>query len=164
MPRQPQPNEPFEEPPFEEISGISRMHAQAMETMDDDMVWVGAGMHQVIVYTIGRKSGNEHKIVVPVWYDDDGHRIVVASYAGAEKHPHWYLNLSRQDGQPGGPGEGAGPRVLGRRADPRRLRLRHDLGRARRRPSVLRELPDPHRPPDPARSPGRTAGGLTTRA
>ena len=70
------------------------MHAQAMETMDDDMVWVGAGMHQVIVYTIGRKSGNEHKIVVPVWYDDDGHRIVVASYAGAEKHPHWYLNLA----------------------------------------------------------------------
>ena len=120
MPRQPQPNEPFEEPPFEEISGISRMHAQAMETMDDDMVWVGAGMHQVIVYTIGRKSGNEHKVVVPVWYDDDGHRIVVASYAGAEKHPHWYLNLADKDGEPRGPGEGAGPRVLGRRAGPRR--------------------------------------------
>ena len=100
MARQPQPNEPFEEPPFEEISGISRMHAQAMETMDDDMVWVGAGMHQVIVYTIGRKSGNEHKIVVPVWYDDDGHRIVVASYAGAEKHPHWYLNLADKAANP----------------------------------------------------------------
>ena len=162
MPRQPQPNEPFEEPPFEEISGISRMHAQAMETMDDDMVWVGAGMHQVIVYTIGRKSGNEHKIVVPVWYDDDGHRIVVASYAGAEKHPHWYLNLADKTAEPGGPGEGAGPRVLGRRADPRRLRLRRHLGRARRRPSVLRELPDPHRPPDPARPPGRAAAGLTS--
>jgi hypothetical protein len=77
MPREPQPNEPFEEPPFEQISGISRMHVQAMETMDADMVWVGAGMHQVIIYTIGRKSGNEHKVAVPVWYDDDGHRVVV---------------------------------------------------------------------------------------
>ena len=57
-------------------------------------------MHQVIVYTVGRKSGNEHKIVVPVWYDDDGHRIVVASYAGAEKHPHWYLNLSDKTANP----------------------------------------------------------------
>jgi deazaflavin-dependent oxidoreductase (nitroreductase family) len=100
MARQPQPNEPFEEPPFGEISGISRMHAQAMETMPDDMVWVGAGMHQVIVYTIGRKSGNEHKVVVPVWYDDDGHRIVVASYAGAPENPAWFLNLSDRDANP----------------------------------------------------------------
>jgi hypothetical protein len=70
------PNEPFEEPPFEEISGISRMRA-AMETMDDDVVWVGAGMPGDRLH-VGRER-NEHKIVVPVWYDDDGHRIVVAS-------------------------------------------------------------------------------------
>jgi deazaflavin-dependent oxidoreductase (nitroreductase family) len=100
MPREPQPNEPFEEPPFEQIAEISRMHAQAMETIDDDMVWVGAGMHQVVVYTIGRKSGKEHKVVVPVWYDDEGHRIVVASYAGAERHPHWYLNLADKRANP----------------------------------------------------------------
>ena len=100
MAREPQPNEPFEEPPFEQIPEISRIHAQAMESMDDDIVWQGAGMHQVIIYTIGRKSGNEHKVVVPVWFDDDGHRIVVASYAGAPRHPHWYVNLCDKDANP----------------------------------------------------------------
>lgn len=100
MPRDPQPNDPFEEPPFEQISGISRMHVQAMETMEDDMVWIGAGMHQVIIYTVGRKSGNEHKVAVPVWFDDDGNRVVVASYAGNDRHPHWYLNLADKDANP----------------------------------------------------------------
>jgi|SRR5262245_1665440 len=100
MAREPQPNDPFEEPPFDQIPEISRVHAQAMESMDDDMVWKGAGMHQVIVYTVGRRSGNEHKVVVPVWFDDDDHRIVVASYAGAASHPHWYLNLCDKDANP----------------------------------------------------------------
>ncbi|HEY7105724.1 MAG TPA: nitroreductase/quinone reductase family protein [Acidimicrobiia bacterium] len=93
MARAPQRNDPFEEPPFEQIPEISRMHAQAMESTDADIVWQSAGMHQVIVYTVGRRSGNEHRVVVPVWFDDDGHRIVVASYAGAARDPHWYLNL-----------------------------------------------------------------------
>jgi deazaflavin-dependent oxidoreductase (nitroreductase family) len=100
MARQPQPNEPFEEPAFDQISGISRMHVQAMESTDADMVWVGAGMHQVIIATIGRKSGNEHKVAVPVWFDDGGNRVVVASYAGSDKHPHWYLNLADKGANP----------------------------------------------------------------
>ena len=100
MPRQPQPNEPFEEPPFDQIVPISRMHVQAMETMNDDAVWIGAGMQQVIVCTVGRKSGSEHKVAVPVWFDDDGHRVVVASYAGNDAHPHWYLNLADKDANP----------------------------------------------------------------
>ena len=146
MPREPQPNEPFEEPPFEQIAGISRMHAQAMESMDDDIVWKGAGMHQVIIYTIGRKSGNEHKVVVPVWFDDDGHRIVVASYAGAAKHPHWYLNLADRTRQPGGAGPGAGPRVLGRRAHPRgrRLRRRSGMRSSRTARTTATTRPGPH--------------------
>ena len=100
MPREPQPNDPFEEPPFDQIAGISRMHVQAMETMDDDMVWIGAGMHQVIIYTIGRKSGNEHKVALPYWVDRDGNRVVVASFSGAPDHPSWYLNLTDRDGNP----------------------------------------------------------------
>ena len=92
--------EPFEEPPRSEIPGISKMHVEAMESSDDDAVWIGAGMHQVIIYTVGRKSGNEHKVALPVWFDDDGHRIVVASYAGNDRHPHWYLNLADKDANP----------------------------------------------------------------
>jgi deazaflavin-dependent oxidoreductase (nitroreductase family) len=90
----------WETPSLEEIPVISRMHVEAMESSDDDMVWVQAGMHHVVVRTIGRKSGNEHKVALPTWRDPDGHRIVVASYAGAPQHPSWFLNLRDRDANP----------------------------------------------------------------
>ena len=95
-----QRNEPFEEPPFEEISNISRMHVQGMEATNADEVWIGAGMKQLLLRTVGRKSGNEHKVALPYWEDANGDWIVVASYAGAKKHPAWYLNLTDRDANP----------------------------------------------------------------
>src|SRR3989442_15289468 len=89
-----QRNEPFVEPPRETIPGISRRHVQAMEASDDSPAWVGAGQHQVILRTVGRKSGKEHKVALPVWFDPEGHRVVVGSFSGAPQHPHWYLNLA----------------------------------------------------------------------
>ena len=74
----------WETPTHEEIIGITKSHVEAMETMDIDDVWVQAGMHHVMLRTIGRKSGNEHKIALPYWRDPEGVRIVVASYAGHE--------------------------------------------------------------------------------
>ena len=101
---QPQPasqaNEPFEEPPRDQIPTISRMHVEAGEQSDSDEIWVGAGMNQVIVQTVGRKSGKTHKIMVPYWVDENGHRIVVASYAGGPKHPAWFHNLSDKSANP----------------------------------------------------------------
>lgn len=64
-----------------------------MEGSDHDMIWVQAGMHHVLLQTIGRKSGNIHKVALPFWLDSDGHRIVVASFAGATRHPSWFINL-----------------------------------------------------------------------
>ena len=58
------------------------------------MVWVAAGMHHVIIVTTGRRSGREHKVTLPYWVDPNGHRVVVASFAGAPQHPDWYLNLA----------------------------------------------------------------------
>lgn len=89
-----QKNEAFEEPPFDEIGGVSRMHVGGMKVTDDDIVWVGAGMKQLMLRTVGRKSGNEHEVALPYWIDEDGERVVVASYAGAPQHPAWYLNLT----------------------------------------------------------------------
>jgi deazaflavin-dependent oxidoreductase (nitroreductase family) len=80
-------------PPRDKIPGITRAHIDALEGSDDDAVWVLAGMHHVILHTVGRKSGNVHKVALPTWRDPDGHRIVVASFAGAPAHPAWYLNL-----------------------------------------------------------------------
>ena len=95
-----QKSEPFEEPPREEIPGISRGHVQYMESTDAEEAWCIAGMHHVVLHTIGRKSGNEHKVTLPYWVDHDGYRIIVASYSGAPDHPAWYLNLSDRDANP----------------------------------------------------------------
>lgn len=102
---QPQPTDQkvemlWETPTHEEIIGLTKAHVEAMEMTDDDMVWVQAGMHHVLIETVGRKSGNVHKVALPTWNDPDGHRIVVASFAGHEKHPSWYINLRDRDANP----------------------------------------------------------------
>jgi deazaflavin-dependent oxidoreductase (nitroreductase family) len=83
----------WETPSHDEIPVISRSHVDAMEASDDEAVWVVSGMHHVVLHTIGRKSGAEHKVALPTWRDPDGHRIVVASFAGSPGHPSWFLNL-----------------------------------------------------------------------
>jgi deazaflavin-dependent oxidoreductase (nitroreductase family) len=90
----------WETPPVEEIPRISRMHVAAMEASDDESVWVVAGMHHVVLRTIGRLSGREHKVALPFWRDPDGHRIVVASFAGSPAHPAWFVNLSDSAANP----------------------------------------------------------------
>ncbi len=90
----------WETPSLEEIPVISRGHVQALESTDDDEVWIQAGMHHVVVRTVGRRSGQEHKVAVPIWRDPDGVPVVVASYTGAPSHPSWYLNLSDRTANP----------------------------------------------------------------
>lgn len=92
--------EQFREPTREQIVKITRMHVPALEASDDDAVWIAAGMHHVVITTVGRRSGTPHKVSLPYWLDPDGHRIVAASFAGAEKHPAWYLNLADQTANP----------------------------------------------------------------
>ncbi|MHB8463584.1 MAG: nitroreductase/quinone reductase family protein [Acidimicrobiales bacterium] len=87
-------------PPRDEIPGITRAHIEALEATDGDGAWVLAGMHHVIVHTVGRKSGETHKVALPTWLDPGGHRIVVASFAGAPGHPSWYLNLADRRANP----------------------------------------------------------------
>ena len=95
-----QQNEAFVEPPRAEIPGISRQHVAAMEASDADEVWVMAGMRHVLLRTVGRRSGREHKVALPYWRDRTGHRVVVGSFAGAPQHPSWYLNLTDRGANP----------------------------------------------------------------
>jgi deazaflavin-dependent oxidoreductase (nitroreductase family) len=83
----------WETPSLEEIPVISRAHVEALEAVDDDATWIPFGQVLVLVSTVGRKSGKVHKVPLPVWRDAGGHRIVVASFAGAPQHPSWFLNL-----------------------------------------------------------------------
>jgi deazaflavin-dependent oxidoreductase (nitroreductase family) len=84
----------WETPPRSEIPVLSAAHVAAMEASDDDSVWLLAGMHHVVLQTVGRRTGKTHKVALPTWRDPDGHRIVVASFSGAPRDPAWYLNLS----------------------------------------------------------------------
>jgi len=95
-----QRNEPFETPSHEEILAITPMHVEALESSNDDAVWVTAGMKVVLVTTIGRKSGNVHKTPVPYWLDGSGNRVIVASFAGADRNPAWYHNLADKNANP----------------------------------------------------------------
>ena len=68
-----------------------------LKMMDDDIVWVGAGMKQVLLRTVGRESSNEQEVTLPYWIADDGERIVVASQAGNITDPACSLDLSDRD-------------------------------------------------------------------
>jgi deazaflavin-dependent oxidoreductase (nitroreductase family) len=100
MPTEQYVEQAWETPPIDEIPAISRAHASYLESTDDEAAWVIAGMHHLVLTTIGRRTGAEHKVTLPFWRDPDGHRIVVASFAGAPSHPAWYLNLSDRDVNP----------------------------------------------------------------
>lgn len=90
----------FETPPYEEIPEITRNHVAFLESTDDEEAWLSAGMKSVIIETIGRKSGNAHKVVLPYWADANGHRIIAASYAGGPVNPAWYHNLADRSANP----------------------------------------------------------------
>ena len=90
----------WETPSRDDIVSISRGHVEAMESSDDDAVWNVAGMHHVVLETVGRKSGKTHKVALPFWRDPDGHRIVVASFGGEPVHPAWFLNLQDRGANP----------------------------------------------------------------
>jgi deazaflavin-dependent oxidoreductase (nitroreductase family) len=90
----------FTTPSRDEIVGISAKHVAMMETSDADDVWIWVNMHHVLVHTIGRRTGKEHKVALPFWSDPDGHRVVVASFAGSDQDPAWFLNLADKSANP----------------------------------------------------------------
>jgi deazaflavin-dependent oxidoreductase (nitroreductase family) len=90
----------WETPTPEQIVALTAQHVAAMEKLDLDVVWIQAGMHHVLLTTVGRKSGKHHKVALPYWADPDGNRIIVGSFAGAEAHPSWFVNLSDRTANP----------------------------------------------------------------
>jgi deazaflavin-dependent oxidoreductase (nitroreductase family) len=90
----------FETPTPEQIVAISAKHVAMMETSDADDTWIWVGMEHLLLHTIGRRSGNQHKVALPFWRDAGGHRVVVASFGGAPTDPAWFLNLSDRTANP----------------------------------------------------------------
>ena len=103
-----EPRKPFEEPPREEIPGISRGHVPVHGVVRRRG---GRGASPACttwsLHTIGRKSGNEHKVALPYWVDREGNRVVVASFSGAPDHPVVVPQPERPRRQPRGEDPGA---------------------------------------------------------
>lgn len=100
MPTEQHVEQAWETPSLEEIPVITKGHVAALEATDDDAAWILAGMHHIVITTIGRKSGKAHTVALPFWRDPDGTRVVVASFSGAPFHPAWYLNLTDRTANP----------------------------------------------------------------
>ncbi len=79
-----------------------------MESTGADEAWFVAGMHHLILCTVGRRSGKEQKAALPYWVDSGGHRIVVASTTRRARRgrSRWYASWS------GAAGERAGGRLM----------------------------------------------------
>lgn len=50
------------------------------------------GARMIILHTVGARSGAERETPV-IWFPDGESMLVVASAAGAPRHPAWYHNL-----------------------------------------------------------------------
>ena len=55
---------------------------------------MGLGFDALVLTTIGRKTGIERRTPVGRFPGKDGDWLIVASAAGARRHPAWYYNLA----------------------------------------------------------------------
>lgn len=51
-----------------------------------------AGLNVLLLTATGRKTGKKHSIPLG-YFEHDGGYVIIASLAGADHHPNWFLNL-----------------------------------------------------------------------
>lgn len=87
-------------PPRWLIPWLTRLQVFIYELSRGWLMTNSRGMPHIIVRGIRRRSGKKFAVCLPYWVDARGQRIVVASYAGAEKNPSWYHNLKDTTANP----------------------------------------------------------------
>ena len=89
------PTREQEEEVFDSPTGWVAKHVRSYVETDGRKGHLYHGMPTLLLTTRGRKSGNLRRTALI--YGRDGDRyVLVASNAGATKHPAWYLNLLGQ--------------------------------------------------------------------
>ncbi len=111
-----QRNRRFLTPPRWLVPWITRANVWIYRRTDGRIGGTGAGMPQLLLTTVGRRSGRVHTVCLPFWNDGDGHRVVVASFGGAPRHPAWFHNLTDTGVNPTVSVQ-VGPRRLAARAE-----------------------------------------------
>jgi deazaflavin-dependent oxidoreductase (nitroreductase family) len=87
-------------PPRWLVPWITKLQVAIYERSNGRFGSMAAGMHHLLLRTIGRRSGKASTVCLPFWEDPTGHRIVVASYAGGPRNPAWYHNLADPSANP----------------------------------------------------------------
>lgn len=87
-------------PPRWLIPWITRLQVAIYELSRGRLLSHASGMPHIVIHGVRRKSGTTFAVCLPYWRDDDGHRIVVASFAGAPRNPAWYHNLKDRRANP----------------------------------------------------------------
>ncbi|MFJ4657742.1 nitroreductase family deazaflavin-dependent oxidoreductase [Nocardia sp. NPDC088792] len=84
--------------------GISRWFMRKMNARTSSRIRRGLGtnmgMNQLILHTVGRRSGEPRQSPI-TWFADGDARLIVASGAfgfDQQAHPEWYLNLMAHPG------------------------------------------------------------------
>ena len=87
-------------PPRWSVPWITKLQVGLYEWSNGRLGSMAAGMRHLLLRTVGRRSGRSATVCLPYWRDPDGHRIVVASYAGGPRNPAWYHNLADRSANP----------------------------------------------------------------
>jgi deazaflavin-dependent oxidoreductase (nitroreductase family) len=87
-------------PPRWLIPWITRLQVFAYERSRGRFGARAGGMRHLLLRTVGRKSGRPITVCLPYWRDEQGRRVVVASFAGAPRNPAWYHNLADSQANP----------------------------------------------------------------
>lgn len=115
------------------FKALNRMHRGVLTLTRGRVGWRARGMPMLELTTIGRRSGARRSVMLPAPVDESGAPVVVASRAGDDHHPAWFLNL-REDPDVEVRAQGAPKR-------PMRARIATEAERARLWPRVTAVYP-----------------------
>ena len=79
-------------PPRWLIPWVSRTHVALYRLTRGRIGGRLAGKPGILLRTTGRRTGKPYTVCLP-YFPADGHRVVVAAFAGAPHHPDWLENL-----------------------------------------------------------------------
>ncbi len=82
-------------------AGMPRLPRPMMRVIQGLMVWFArrAGNQQVILTTVGARTGRPHTVAIGRFPDEKDAFLVVASNMGSARHPAWYINMAKNPNQ-----------------------------------------------------------------
>ena len=75
------------------FKALNVMHRGVLTLTGGRVGWRARGMPMLELTTVGRQSGQPRSVMLPAPVHEGGAPVVVASRAGDDHHPAWFLNL-----------------------------------------------------------------------